>query len=275
MVMKSKTIGNDTIYYYPSDDPVVQALENFQLYGKSNFELLNCFIIDDGVVIDCGGHIGTFALPASKLHDVVCIEGAKKNYQCLVTTFSSSENVKVIHAILSDEVKLTGFSTEGGPFGTAVEGDTYRTNTLDDLLANDPRKVNAIKIDIEGCEADCLLGAKKIIERDKPPMLIEVNGHCLRLKGQKPYHLFDTIESLGYCIYWLDMRKATYVRVDKNQPWPFCVIDVICIHKDNMPRYPIGGYTLDPISIRNMIKHNYQYSNDDCKAYFDSIMGDL
>jgi len=273
--MKSKTIGNDTIYYYPSNDPVVQALENFQLYGKSNFELLNCFIIDDGVVIDCGGHIGTFSVPASKLYDVICIEGAPKNFECLKATFSGTRGVKVINAILADEVRLTGFSTEDGPFGTAIEGDTYRTNTLDDLLGNDPRKVNAIKIDIEGCEADCLLGAKKIIERDKPPMLIEVNGHCLRLKGQKPYHLFKTIESLEYNIYWLDTRRSQYVKVNKDHPWPFCVIDVICIHKDNMSFYPIVDYSLDPVAIKWLIKHNYQYSNEDCKAYFDSIMGDL
>lgn len=271
--MKSKTIGNDTIYYYPSNDLVVQILENnSQLYGKYNFDFLSCFIIDEGVVVDCGGHIGTFALPASKFYDVICIEGAPKNFECLQATFKGRKNVKVVNAILSDNLKLTGFSTEDGPFGTAVEGDTYMTNTLDNLLSDEYRQVSAIKIDIEGCEAECLIGAKKIIERDKPPMLIEVNGHCLRLKGQKPYHLFNTIESLGYNIYWLDTRKSTYLRVDKDQPWPFCVIDVICLHKDKMSNYPIGDSTLDPRAIANLIKYNYQYSNEDCRAYFDSIM---
>lgn len=271
--MKSTTIKNREIFYYPSSDPVIQYLEKGILYGESNFNFLKTFIIDEGVIVDCGGHIGTFALPASSMYDVICIEAADKNFECLQKTFENSKKVTLVNKIISDCYKKCGFSSDYGPFGTITDGGNQVSAPLSDIVGD--RTIAGIKIDIEGGEIDCLYGGESVLIRDKPPILIEVNGHCLRLIGKKPKDLFDAITCLGYEIFHYDHNKGRYYEVDKNNKWPFCVTDVICIHEDKLHNYPT--YYLPPLDkkmINEMIKVHYQYSNKDCMDYFDYIAND-
>ena len=128
-----------------------------------------------------------------------------------------------------------------------------------------------IKIDIEGFEEEALSGATNIIESNKPVMMLEINGHCLRLINKKPFNILEKLEQLNYMTFIVN--NDILIPIDKKEKFPFCVIDVLCIHKDNIHKY-IGSTNFAKYipDIDSIIKQNYSNSNDDCKKYFQSIM---
>lgn len=271
-----KVIINDKpIYYYQSNDPVIDYLiKRKSLFGANNYEVLNTFIKDrNGSIIDCGAHIGTFAfIPAHNNVNMVLIDGAIRNIQCLKETFKDNPNVIVQEAILLDAIKPCTFSSTYGPFGYAQEDSEGldKSNTLDNILSEYDKPVAAIKYDIEGNEISAIQGSLKTLDRHKPPLLIEVNGHCLRLQDKKPYDLFDLLDSIGYT-YYLPTGQGL-LGIDKNMKFPFCVTDAICIHKQNISEYNLNIIpNLTSDQIEQLLKDNYQTSNEDCKRYFDYI----
>jgi hypothetical protein len=61
-----------------------------------------------------------------------------------------------------------------------------------------------LKIDIEGNELRALQGARRIIERDHPTIVTEINPVCLGWGGAKPADVIEFLKSFGYSIQRLD-----------------------------------------------------------------------
>ena len=274
--MKYVEINSEKFYYYESDDPVIQHLvTKKQLFGYGNFKLLFDFILNKNLaLVDCGAHIGTFSfVPAINNMRVLAIDGAEKNVECLRKTFEGKDNIIVEHQILLDDIKKCSFTDDYGPYGSAYESNdgNVESNTLDNLINKHNLQVGAIKYDIEGNEIEALLGSKETLEKYKPPLLLEVNGHCLRLHNKTPKDLFQILEDFNYkCYLPID---SGLMCINKNNKWPLCVSDIIAVHKDNMYnylQYPI----LEPFTqnhIEDLIGQQYKNSNDDCKQYFDTL----
>jgi FkbM family methyltransferase len=274
-IMEFKEISGKKVFYFESEDPVISSLKNGILFGASNFRLLSEFILDEsGYVLDCGAHIGTFALESSKKYKTICVEAADKNIQCLNKTFESSDKVEVRSSILSSGVFKCDFSSDYGPFGSLVqngENGKFQTNTLDNIVGE--KVVSAIKLDIEGGEIEALKGCENILSKQKPPMIVEVNGHCLRLIGKRPEDLFDIIDSFGYNIYL--NNNGSMIQINKEKVFPFCVNDVICLHRDNMDKYKNKiKFTrfLSDNEIFKILSEGYSNSNSDCQLYFSSLI---
>jgi FkbM family methyltransferase len=69
--------------------------------------------------------------------------------------------------------------------------------TLDDMARDyELRKIDLIKIDVEGAELDVLLGSRDILEKHKPVLLVEVHFGC----DWKPKTLYDLLRSFGYSL---------------------------------------------------------------------------
>lgn len=274
--MDKINIGGQDAYYIDSDDPVIYYLKKGVLYGENNFKLLDQLIFQaSGTILDCGSHIGTFAIPASKTYNVICVEAAEKNLQCLNATFEHIKTVEVCPGILAEEEKPCSFSTESGPFGMLVEDENgiYTTITIDQIVEDyNITDLVGIKLDIEGGEINALLGAQTTLSKQCPPMLVEVNGHCLRLNGKLPQDLFGVIDSLGYNIYLY--INGHIIQINSQKKYPFCVSDVMCIHKSKIELYsPIfqNAREMTDDEIAMFLELNYKNSNQDCKNYFDTI----
>ena len=277
-MIQSIKINNENIHYIDSDDPVISYLKSGQLFGYHNWLTLNEFILesssDDSYVVDCGAHIGTFSFIPAVFNDqkMILIDGAKNNTECLLKTFAHKNNVEIHNKILLDSNRKCNFNSDYGPFGSASVSDSGSDEsvTLDEIVGN--RKIIAIKFDIEGNEPEALLGSVKTIENNKPPMLIEVNGHCLRLQNKLPKDLFDILDSLKYKYFIKNNQEL--ISIDKNEIFPFCVIDIVCIHKDNIKYYNHLYNLVGPIQTKQLLaiaKQNYSTSNQDCKNYFDTL----
>lgn len=70
--------------------------------------------------------------------------------------------------------------------------------TLDSLNL---RRCDFLKLDIEGCEYEALVGAKETIAQHKPVMWIEVNEGALIRRMRNETQLRKLIESYGYTSY--------------------------------------------------------------------------
>lgn len=275
--MNQIKIYNYDFFYHESNDPVVGVLKQGQLFGLGNYLTLKESIVDEGGwIIDCGAHIGTFGfVGAIEQQKMLLIEAANDNIECLKATFKPFNNVVVEQQIILDKIQNCNFESTSGPFGSAaIDSDGSRTSETLDNLCNKHKidKVSAIKIDIEGYEEEALLGSQQILARDKPVLLLEINGHCLRLRKQKPQQILKQIYELGYVGFLKNNQSLIPIQPDKI--FPFCVIDILCIHKDKLHKYigniHISQYLNDK-NLEDIKNNNYSNSNDDCKRYFDSI----
>lgn len=71
-------------------------------------------------------------------------------------------------------------------------------DTLDQLTKEEKIvKVNLVKVDVEGAESDVLKGSERILNRDKPVLLVEIHARARRW-GWKPENLYVSLKNLGY-----------------------------------------------------------------------------
>src|SRR5262249_3774224 len=76
---------------------------------------------------------------------------------------------------------------------------------LDDLAAERQlRRLDVLKLDVEGAEFWCLEGARTILETMRPVVLFEFSDNALRTQGASGEQLLELLRSLSYCIYTFD-----------------------------------------------------------------------
>lgn len=266
--MDKVIINGHDFYYNDSHDPVVESLKRGHLFGLNNYVELSDWIINRNLpVLDVGAHIGTFAfVSAISNFPMICIEAGKQNFECLKATFSKFENIELHNSIISDSIKRVAFD-ENGPFGSINGDGDLETSTIDDIVGG--RQIGGIKLDIEGYESEALDGAIKTLEQ-RIPILTEVNGHCLRLRNMKPQQFIHKIKEFGY-VPMVKYDNKNYIEISDDQLFPWCVIDLICIHSSVIDKYEINRHKLADSFIEKIAVDNYLRSNEDCKAYFNSI----
>lgn len=276
--MNKVIINNYDFFYNDANDPVIDHLKHGVLYGKNNYDIGMFYTKNkEGYIIDCGAHIGTFGfVPSLENKPILMIEAADKNVECLQSTFKPFNNTIIEHQVILDAEQSCEFSTDTGPFGSvsnATAGERKST-TIDHLCEKHSiHNVGLIKYDIEGYEIEAVLGSKTILARDKPVLILEINGHCLRLRNKKPYNILDVLEKSNYCNFLINQDRSL-ISINKQSKFPFCVMDIVSIHRDNLFLYledtvfvpPINNATIDDLILKNKMA-----SNDDCKQYFDTL----
>lgn len=133
-----------------------------------------------------------------------------------------SQTVQVVQAALSDRTgtgtlrldalpELNALADTNTPAGTR---ESVSLITLDHYLADWPQKrISFIKLDAEGHEAAVIAGARKIIRRDEPLVLFEVN-----LDGKFDLSLLKALESFGYTAFRLLPRLNVLVPFEHGEP---------------------------------------------------------
>lgn len=163
------------------------------------FEALG-FVTEFDVAIDAGANYGLMTYHLShKFKEVHSFELFTPVRQCLeqnVRNFNLN-NVKVYDCGLGEKEKFvdveltTSFGNHVNPNNGTGE---YLIKTIDSFNF---RKVNFIKIDVEGYEPFLLKGAEKTIQKHKPVIIMERKGHTERwnLDKNTPVRM---LESWGY-----------------------------------------------------------------------------
>lgn len=138
--------------------------------------------------VDVGHSTGWFSLQvASRGFKVIAFEPMEPAYKRALENMKlNGLNYDIINSAVSDkngEIEIyfnpnvpitTGASLEKSVrSGLNKKFSKIRTVTLDDFLQNE--NVSIIKIDVEGHELAVLSGAKKLIERNRPKLILEAN----------------------------------------------------------------------------------------------------
>ena len=159
------------------------------------------------VFVDIGANSGIYTLPASilvgKTGKVFSFEPGRA-YQRLHNNVELNKmtNVKTYNFALGNRNEEKIFHN------TPIDGESSILNmicptadvpvnvcTLDSILK---KKVDMIKIDVEGFEKEVLLGSKDIVRRYKPVIIFEFVYPILYLKNKKYNEVFDLLKDYGY-----------------------------------------------------------------------------
>ena len=145
----------------------------------------------DGVVVDAGANIGVLSLLAARLAPaglVYAFEPAPRSaeYVRRNARANGATNVVVEAVALSDHEGETAFATNADyPAGAHLAVDeasiTVPVTTLDAWSARvGLRRLDLVKVDVEGAELLVLAGARATIRRFSPALVVECNAGALR-----------------------------------------------------------------------------------------------
>lgn len=162
-----------------------------------------------GVAVDAGAYIGdhtiAYSAAAGPNGVVYAIEAGAENYNLLWhnSKLFPLKNVRTLRAALGKEMGR-GFyyadpDNRGGSFVVPTEDPDAEICSVMDLdTICELVKVDFVKLDIEGSEAEALLGMKRILENDRPRMVIEINRGALARRGATFEGIQEILQRYGY-----------------------------------------------------------------------------
>lgn len=166
------------------------------------------FIPVGGVVVDAGASLGDHTLTYAKLvgptGHVFAFEPHPLSFQALQLNFEAWKNVQTSQCALSDhlgEYGMTLHENAGMSFlgldAVGHETVTVRCQYLDYALAGIHR-LDFIHLDCEGWEVKVLSGARGLIARHRPVIVLEINHVCLARVGLTEDDVLRAIKEMGY-----------------------------------------------------------------------------
>jgi FkbM family methyltransferase len=150
-------------------------------------EILERLVEPGGTFYDVGAHIGYYSVRlAHHFSRIVAFEPDPRSLPVLRENLDAVPGAEVRPEAVSDSVGSAVFlQHRSSPRSHLVRhsGDdnkcktiTAATTTLDSMPIGSGRPVRAIKIDTEGHEVRVVAGSRRLIERDRPVLLIEASA---------------------------------------------------------------------------------------------------
>ncbi len=213
IIRNHKLLGNVTV---KSKDGIFFCGDNmYTVWCGSSFherELRPFINLDHGVFIDVGANIGKFSIILGKkmgrLGKIIAVEPHPSNFAILKKNIllNKLKNVIPQNIALSDSNgKLKLYIDKEGTGGHSLgvkRGEsaiTVEADTMDNMIRKlKIKKVDLIKIDVEGAEALVLKGAKNILKTSHPKIAFEAwdKPHLKMVKG--------ILDKFGYTIQRID-----------------------------------------------------------------------
>ena len=132
-------------------------------------------------------------------------------------------------------------SVNVGDLSIGLGGEIVEVKTLDSLTL---KKVDIIKIDVQGFEKFVIEGGINTINEHKPLLIIEFEDHQLRKFNYGVIDLFNVIKDMGYYIYLLDYHYPS---------------DHVCVHKDSLSNFIENNHDwIKPLTESNHLNNNLE-----------------
>lgn len=222
---KCKVFGKYVFNYLPDDRYVGQriALEKYEPYLT---KLMLSKIKNGDVVLDIGANIGYYAvLFADKVGEkgkVIAIEPDPINFEILQKNIKENKlrNVVAVQAAVGKEnKKMKIFESDENfgdhrmwgetlhPAGTSLDREAVYVfcRRLDDLLKElQEEKIDFIKMDVQGFEAEVIEGGKNMIEKNKPIIFFEYWPWGIKNAGSDYKKMMEFFRKIYKKIFWID-----------------------------------------------------------------------
>jgi FkbM family methyltransferase len=195
------------------------------LYEPCSTSVLRVLLAEGKTCIDVGANVGLVSLLASRwvgpAGRVISFEPSAREFARLREHIERNAlaNVQAVRSAVGNhdgtamlrvaDPNKAGHNTLEDRFVSANVIEAYAEIVsvirLDDYVsANDVTKVDVIKIDVEGSEAQVIAGAQRAIARDRPALLIEVAGSATASDHQGRLAIESSLRQLGYVFVAID-----------------------------------------------------------------------
>ena len=164
------------------------------------------------VFVDIGANLGFFTMLGSRIvgdaGEVIAFEPNPLNLQLIYASIlrNAADNVRIHPFAASDTSGILRFLTVGSNGGLINNDDERDTSMLvqavilDEFL-KDERRIDFIKLDIEGHEASALKGMAGLIDRHRPKIVTEFNPWAMRVnQSGAPEEYLGLLFNLKYRI---------------------------------------------------------------------------
>ena len=166
-------------------------------------KLSQALVKEDSVIIDVGAYRGGYTIRFAKKAikgKVIAIEPNSENYKFLLLNiyYNNVKNATVYKTIAYSHIsKIKFFENKDVPAMSSIvtnnsNGIEIEAITLDEITkANELKKIDLIKIDVEGSEYEVLKGSEYILKLAKY-LIIEVSKDLKQI--------FDFLEEIGFIV---------------------------------------------------------------------------
>lgn len=176
-------------------------------------KLLRRVLGEGGVFVDVGANVGYFTKLASELvgarGKVLAFEPMPAALRLLRMNTAGLSNVTVYPVALSDRTGTATFYVrkKGDTSSLSPDGDAtpvpVTVATLDEQLAGE-RRIDVMKIDVEGSELDVLRGGQMTIRRHRPIVYFEFLPCFVEPRGIRIETFEEFFKPLDYNLRWID-----------------------------------------------------------------------
>ena len=201
----------------------------FELASTGKYETLSLDTFLDSLehgdtVIDIGAHIGLYTIPISQKvgykGKVISFEPHPDNYELLKRNTSTHNcgNVILMEAalrnfVVESDLLASDYNTgDHSFFGLGNRKSLKVKCTTLDQVIKPGEKVSAIKIDVQGGEAETIQGMKRVL-LDNPRILIlwELSPEQMSKFGYVPLEFLKYLKSLGFYSSTLDEEAGEVI----------------------------------------------------------------
>ena len=217
--------------YNPRDMGLPRMLLMYGYYEKYSTELFRRIIKRGDVFLDIGANLGHYTLIAANLvgenGKVYAFEPAPSNYDLLVKSMKVNgyENIVAIPKAVSNMSGMTRLVLNPHESGIyhldSLDSDDsviIEAITLDVFFKDKEKRVNIIKMDVEGAEMLALEGMSEILKsNDNLTIFTEFSPVMIRRAGSSPEEFLKQFVGYGFELFHINESEERLDPVDMDR----------------------------------------------------------
>jgi FkbM family methyltransferase len=217
------------VLWIDADDPAVSTVIGHERSWEKHVSDVLADALDPGsTFVDVGANVGYHTFLASSIvgstGSVVAFEPSGEN--CRLLQLSKNDNgaanVSILPFALDRSAGVRYLTTHLGSNAGLIpdprehlidgRGTPVYATTLDEVA---PKRIDVLKVDVEGAEFRVVEGGRATIERDKPLMVMEFSCEMSRrVSGVDPGPALQDVLDLGYRLAVLDRESGKRMPFD-------------------------------------------------------------
>ena len=186
-----------------------------KLLTSSILRVLPDYITPDRLTIDVGGNSGYQTYFHAQHNNVVTYEPVPELFEVLQSNLKGMDNVTLINKAVTNNNKDVNLFVDVNRLSMTSQAPLVESETITvpgvALDNENHTNVGFIKVDVEGYELDVLEGATKLIERDRPTMMVEVYQPWCEKIGFSSETIFDFFVDRDYRILYYDCEQTKMI----------------------------------------------------------------
>ncbi len=225
------TVHGCKLFLNPADNVISGKLGAYNTWEEFETEVFIRSINNGDVVVDIGANIGYYALIASKrvgdTGTVFAFEPDPTNFAFLKKNVEANGLKNLVlerKAVSNSTSRVRLFLSDNNPGDhriydspkghKRIEVDSVR---LDDYFKKHDKRVDVIKMDIQGAEGTALAGMSSLLKETGIRIFTEFRPAALRECGTPPWHFARLLSDFGFTLYEIHEHVRKLIRTDAEE----------------------------------------------------------